>query len=138
MRYTKDQIAESLACLRKLCRPGTTVYTTVKHVSSSGMSRRIALYVTDDNGVIVQITWDVARVLGYPIKGRAGYVHDVGLTVGGCGMDMCLHVVNSLSYAIHGHKSVGADAIDAGSKGRPFTARPGHYRAGYSLSKRDL
>jgi hypothetical protein len=40
-------------------------------------------------------------------------------------MDMGFHIVNSLSYAIHGMKDRG----DA-----PFhNARRGHYRAGYSL-----
>lgn len=31
--------------LRKLLKPGTTVYTVLRHVSASGMSRRIDLYI---------------------------------------------------------------------------------------------
>ena len=134
---TKAETAESIATLRKLLKPGTTVYTTVRHVSSSGMSRRISIFVAR-KGEIVPITWDVARALGYSVKGRAGYVQDVGLTVGGCGMDMCFHIVNSLSYVLHGHTTVGPDASKASAMGSPFRARPGNYRAGYSLTKRDL
>lgn len=133
---TKTETAESIATLRKLLKPGTTVYTTVRHVSASGMSRRISLFVAV-KGTIQPITWDVARALGESVKGRAGYVQDVGLTVGGCGMDMCFHVVNSLSYILHGYASKG-DGVQASKDGRPFKARPGHFRAGYSLTKRDL
>ena len=135
-RYTKTEIAESMATLRKLLRPGTEVRTILRHVSSSGMSRRISLLVVH-KGEITDITWDAARVLGYPIRGRAGYVQDVGLTVGGCGMDMGYHLVNSLSYAVHGHKSVGDAVKDNSPAGFPMSkTRPGHFRAGYSLRHR--
>lgn len=48
-------------------------------------------------------------------------------------MDMGFHLVNSLSYALHGHKDRGADAIEKSKIGHPFTPRRGHFRAGYSL-----
>lgn len=53
-------------------------------------------------------------------------------------MDMCFHTVHSLSYALHGHETVGDEAIKAGKLGRPFAARPDNFRAGYSLTARDL
>lgn len=127
-RYSKEQVAESLARLRKLCPPGTTVYCTLRHVSRSGMLREISLHVVR-KGQITSLSWDAARVLGYPLKDGAHWA----LRVGGCGMDMGFHVVHSLSYRIHGHDNKGDDANEAGVAGRPFTPRRGHFRAGYSL-----
>lgn len=76
------------------------VYTTVNSVSQSGMSRRIRCYTITDNEnygesgfSIYDITWLVARAIGYSMN-------DKGLYVSGCGMDMGFHVVNSLSYAL--------------------------------------
>lgn len=128
-RYSKEQVAESLARLRKLCPPGTTVYCTLRHVSRSGMMREISLHVIERRG-LVSLTWDAARILGWPLNdGRAHWA----LRVSGCGMDMGFHTVNALSYALHGMKSRGADAKDAQTRGVPFTPRRGHFRAGYSL-----
>jgi hypothetical protein len=50
-------------------------------------------------GEFVNITWLAARALGEPVRddkfGRRV------IRVGGCGMDMAFHIVNSLSYALH-------------------------------------
>lgn len=70
--------------------PGATVYTTVDHVSRSGMMRHISCYVVND-GRIVNITRTVSDLIGWPQhKDRNG------LMVSGCGMDMCFHVVYTL------------------------------------------
>lgn len=134
-RYLKSEVEESRAELRKLCAPGTTVYTILRHVSRSGMARRISLGVVK-RGAFLDITWHVARVLGYSTRDSRGWVQDRGLYVTGGGMDMGFHLINSLSYALHGMHARGMDAIDAGKAGRPFRARRGHYRAGYSLEHR--
>lgn len=90
--------AESLAELRKLLAPGSTVYTVLRHVSSSGMSRRIDLYVIlpdrDGKPRLQFLSGYVGRVLGYKRH------KDGGLVVGGCGMDMGFHLVHSLGYAM--------------------------------------
>jgi hypothetical protein len=67
------------------------IYTSIKRVSSSGMSRHIALFIAKDNK-IVNITWFAGKILGYKHSADTG-----GLVVGGCGMDMGFHVVYSLS-----------------------------------------
>lgn len=85
--------------LKKYLKPGGIVKGLVRHVSSSGMSRRISLFCVAD-GDIKDITWDVANVLEESRKGRAGYVQDVGITVGGCGMDMVFHLVYNLSATL--------------------------------------
>jgi hypothetical protein len=128
-RYSKAEVQESLARLRKLCPPGTTVHCVLRHVSRSGMMRHISLFKGTQ-----PISWDAARVLGYSLNdGRAHWA----VKVGGCGMDMGFHLVNSLSYALHGHKDRGEDAIEKSRLGHPFTPRRGHFRAGYSLKRHE-
>ena len=100
MRVTKSQAADAAACLRKLLRPGRTVYTVLRHVSRSGMMRSIDLYVIvpprDGYPADIRcITGSVAAVLGYPIDRGNG-----GLRVCGCGTDMGFHVVYSLGRAL--------------------------------------
>lgn len=98
MRLTKKQKTirkqEALQYLRLLLKPGDTVWTILRHVSKSGMSRRIDLCVMRDNEPRL-ITRSVADVLGCR--------HDMdkqGLTVGGCGMDMGFHMVYNLSRSL--------------------------------------
>lgn len=133
MKYAEEQVQESLEKLRKLCPPGTTVYTSMVHVSRSGMSRDIRLFVIDGKGEDhgpTSIGWYVAHVLG------SSLTQNHAVKVSGWGMDMGFHLVNALSYALHGYKSKGADA--RASEGRPFKPRRGHFRAGYSLNHRWL
>lgn len=96
-----EQKAEAKRYLLDYLKGGDTVYTVLNHVSASGMSRRISCYIAkiDDNGrpYIYNITYLVARVLDCRRN-----QHDGGLVIGGCGMDMGFHVVNSLEYAIFG------------------------------------
>lgn len=127
MKYAnKQEVSESLEHLRKWAPPGTTVYTVLRRVSRSGMSRLIDLYVIRANKP-VWLSFSAARVLGYPQDHRSG-----ALKVGGCGMDMGFHLVNSLSYKIHGRESRG-DGVKPEAEGRLFTPRRGHFQAGYSL-----
>lgn len=116
----------ALAALQKYCKPGTTIYTILRHVARSGMSRCIDLYVYRNNQP-VRLSGLVAAVLGMTLDKKW-----TAINVGGCGMDMGFHLVMNLSYALHGHKSKG-DGIEADEMGAPFTPRIGHYRAGYSL-----
>ena len=125
----REEEAKELAFLRRLLRPGTVVYTTVGHVSRSGMARTIEVSAIKENEPL-RLTYSVATVLGYPMK-------DDGFLVRGCGMDMGYHVAMSLSYALHGHDSKG-DGAKPENQGRIFEPRPGHFCAGYSLKHRWL
>lgn len=80
--------------LRALLSPGTTVYTTVEHVSRSGMSRRISAYIVDDGGIF-DITWMVFRA------GIAKLHRDGGLVMGGCGMDMGFALVYNMGQVLY-------------------------------------
>ena len=91
--------ADSLLRLRSILKPGDTVYTILNHVSRSGMCRRISCVIGEGKDVR-NITWDVARALGETTKNRAGYVQDVGIEQGGCGMDMGFNLVYNLSSVL--------------------------------------
>lgn len=94
------------ARLLEILKPGDTVYTVLRHVSASGMSRRIDLYAIKD-GRMQYLSGHAAGVMGWRLPDKPGIV------VGGCGMDMGFHLVYSLSYALfkdsppEGHKDGG-------------------------------
>lgn len=120
--------AEALKMLRKLCPPGTTIYTVLRHVSRSGMQRRIDLYVIRKN----QPVW-LSGYAGVVLEMRLGK-HGDGLVTDGCGMDMGFDLVHNLSYALHGYENKGPDAHKAVCLGVPFEPSRTQYRAGYSLN----
>lgn len=107
----KARAAEHLETLRGILKPGDTVHTVIRHVSSSGMSRRIDLYKVEHDGPrygtdLRFLTGYVAAVLGYRWDDRNG---KHGLVVGGCGMDMGFHVVYNLARVLFpdGHGCIG-------------------------------
>ena len=97
----KDQNTErdnSILNLKSLLSPGDTVYTLIRSVSSSGMSRTMSLYIVKDNR-LVNITYYTARALGWSLRDVNG---SRVMRVGGCGMDMGFHAVSTLSRVILG------------------------------------
>lgn len=74
-----------------------TLYTSLKHVSSSGMSRDMKILAAVD-GEILDVTWYVAKLGIGTLKERNG---QRVLRVGGCGMDMGFHVVYSVSSILY-------------------------------------
>lgn len=89
---------DARACLLSMLKPGDRVYTVLRHVSASGMSRRISLVVatTDHEGkpAVTSIDWFAARLLDYRQHDKGG------LLVTGCGMDMGFHVVYALGSTL--------------------------------------
>jgi hypothetical protein len=94
---TKQQTADARESLRSTFPAGSTVHISIKHVSRSGMQRAIAVYATDEDGDISNVSWEVARAIGWNLHTR----HD-GVKVDGCGMDMGFHLVYTLSHLLHG------------------------------------
>ena len=90
--------------LRKLVHPGDTVYTVLRHVSSSGMSRRIDLYIIGKDRRPMFISGMAAAAMGMRWDRDKGGIH-----VSGCGMDMGFHLVYNLSYVLFpdGHGCIG-------------------------------
>lgn len=82
---------QTIARLKKLLKPGTTVYCILRHVSTSGMYRRISLAVKTRDGIKILDHDALALGLGNRPKGDAD-----GVGVGGCGMDMGFHLVYNL------------------------------------------
>ncbi len=98
----ETQKAEAIKQLREYLPAGSMVYTILREVSRSGMSRKISVMAFDkgDNGEIypLHLSILVGRALGWRVK--TGF-NDT-LLVSGCGMDMGLHLVTSLAYTLYG------------------------------------
>jgi hypothetical protein len=71
-----------------------TVYTILKHVSTSGMMRVIDAYIIRDN-IPLRLSWSVAEAIGMTYNRK----HE-GVQIGGCGMDMGFAIVNDLSRVL--------------------------------------
>lgn len=98
----RDKAREDLlAIIQKASkdRHGATVVRTIlRHVSTSGMSRDISLFVVDaEDGSLWNITHLTNIALEDKPKERNG--QNV-VRVGGCGMDMGFHLVDCLGYAL--------------------------------------
>lgn len=92
--YEKLQAIESL---RAIVKPGDTVYTILRHVSSSGMTRHISVIVIGDDKKPMMLDYLITKVLGYK---RVPMNKGEGVIVGGAGMDMGYHLVYNLSRAL--------------------------------------
>lgn len=77
----------------------TRIWGKVEHVSKSGMSRSIKLYIVID-GNIQEITGYAADALD---KKRDKHW---GITVKGAGMDMIHHLIETVSYRIYGTSNI--------------------------------
>ena len=97
-KYTADQIALALERLAFL-KPGDVIQTKDLHVSRSGMTREIGVYVArvsdDGQPYVDDLSWPVAVLTGNRISDRDGVI------VGGAGMDMGFHLVYSLGRALY-------------------------------------
>ena len=93
------EAAAALEQLQAMLKPGDVLYTVLRHVSSSGMSRVISV-VMATGGEIESLDWIIARAGLYP-RTPANSRHD-GLKVNGVGMDMGYAVVYDISSRVFG------------------------------------
>ena len=98
MAKTFTPNADSLARLKELLPVGSRVYGFVRHVSSSGMSRRISFYTIKDNTPIF-LDGLFSNVSEFKRSQKEG------LIVGGCGMNMIMHVVTTVARIVHDRES---------------------------------
>lgn len=119
--YRKQQIDK----LREWLAPGATIYTVIKHVSKSGMSRRISALAVRE-GEICNISSIVSDVLEWRYNGEGSVV------VGGCGMDMGFHLVYSLSSRLF------PDGFAVTGEGRNGDTSGHDKDGGYALKQRWL
>ena len=89
--------------LREILKPGDTVYTLLRSVSRSGMSRSISLYTFKDNEPMM-LDYATSILTGYKLD------KNEGVKIGGCGMDMGYALVYALSNALYrdGYKCLGS------------------------------
>jgi len=93
----KNQIEkqEAINQLKDLIKDGDTIYTSLTHVSASGMYRHIKPIIIRNNEPLT-IPYSVAKALDCPYKDKT---HSVG--IGGCGMDMGFHLVDVLARTLN-------------------------------------
>jgi len=130
----KAEQAEAVERLREWVKPGDTLFTLLRHVSKSGMSRTIQIVsikpadgsgpgsaANRENGVeIGHLGYNVAQALGEPYDRQKE-----GVKVGGCGMDMGFHLVYSLGSVLFpggfGCVGEGCQASDHSNGDRDYT-----------------
>ena len=109
LRGITDQELASERLLKDYFNDTRTVYTILRSVSSSGMTRHISLVVAgvNDEGKpdLYDITYLAAQALGDKLQERNGHRT---IKVNGCGMDMGFHLVYNLSSVLfHGQERAG-------------------------------
>ena len=101
-RYSKEEqacsrkgIAKALESAMRDSMGRPIIYTVLRSVSKSGMSRVISIYVVDRAvGRIKNLSWYYERSYGRQAHDKHGGVWAV--KVGGVGMDMGFHLASSL------------------------------------------
>jgi hypothetical protein len=105
----KKAPADAYSDLRELLPQGSKVYVIQRHVSRSGMTRYLSLYIINEDGAFQQITGLVAALKGVRVYEWAG-TH-FALRVQGAGMDMHFHEVYGLSRRLHGGDGYALKAV---------------------------
>lgn len=82
-------VQQAVSQLHKYLKSGDTVYTILRSVSRTGMSRCISLYAIQDN-----LPKDITSCVAYALDGHRNKSGFLNLT--GCGMDMGFHTVHTL------------------------------------------
>jgi hypothetical protein len=100
IQYAREQL------LSHYLNEGDTVYTVLRSVSSSGMSRTMSLKVAKD-GKILDLTYYASVLLGWSLVEVNG---SRAIRVGGAGMDMGFHTVYTLSRVLFRDESPIGDA----------------------------
>lgn len=111
--------AEAINELREILRPGDTVYTILRHVSKSGMSRDISILIVR-NGEHQHLNFVAAKAMGDRLVRSNGYD---AIRCGGCGMDMGFNLVYNLGRALFPDGYVPADTGARARNGRPDTEK---------------
>ena len=122
-RATKRERAEAIANLRQMLKPGDVIFTRLNHVSASGMTRWLDLFVIRDNEPL-RLTWSAAAATDHIYCDRRE-----SLKIEGGGMDMGFSAVYSLGHALWPD---GTDSPHGTRNGEPDTD------GGYALKQRWL
>ena len=83
--------------LKEEKKEGDVLWTELRHVSKSGMTRHIGVRHIKDNYPL-NYTYLVAEALGSKVSDR----YD-GIKIVGCGMDKGFELIYNLSYVLYGN-----------------------------------
>lgn len=147
-KMTKAEAAakrlEILTDLRARIPIGSTVYTVLRHVSRSGMQRRISVIIQSPEGPN-NISWDMGHLDSiFRLTDQDGVR---SLKVDGCGMDMGFEVVYNLGLVLYpdgvpciGEGCQSNDHNNPKPYGWGLVFRPGelHEDGGYAFRQRWL
>ena len=102
MKTVTREESEALENLREWIKPGDTIYTVIRSVSRSGMSRRIDV-IKFDGQHRTYLTTNMAKLgIGGMRMTTRDWHQSRGASIPGCGMDMGFHAVDSLCYKLFG------------------------------------
>ncbi len=88
------------------------LFTTLRSVSRSGMSRVIAVFAVPQNKSIASEPVDITRVVAEVLDRKIKQTDcGTGIVVSGCGMDMGFELVYSLSQVLFGFEDRGGYKI---------------------------
>jgi hypothetical protein len=93
----RDKLAQDKAELKDMLGDKPNVYTILRSVSASGMTRHISLKIVH-KGELIDITYLASRVLGDKVSDKLGFNT---IRVNGCGMDMGFHLTYNLSSVLY-------------------------------------
>ena len=143
-RTTQSAKEEARESLLEWIKPGDTLYTILRHVSRSGMSRRIGVvkpYIREDTGELDMLFLDYAVATLTENRLSPTGKKGEGICVDGCGMDMGFHLIYSLSYALwpDGFECIGSGcpSNDHSNGDRDYSPHT-HRDGGYALKQRWL
>ena len=96
----RQEREEAIETLREVLSPGDEVYTILRHVSRSGMSRSISLIVnaTNSDGVGTS-PWDISYLAARAMDDRIDRDRG-GIKISGAGMDMGFALVYNLGRTL--------------------------------------
>lgn len=94
----KANMPKALETLKRCFPQGSTVYTVLRHVSGSGMRRRISV-VSLAEGYPVAPNYATAVLLGLPLW----HEFNDAVVIDGCGMDMGFEIAYRLGMALYGN-----------------------------------
>lgn len=98
----QSEKAEYIDKLRATLKPGDTLYTVLRSVSRTGMSRVVDVYhlTPEPDGTIRKswLSYWIAKACEFQFQDQCGKPE--GIKIGGCGMDVGFEVVYNLGRAL--------------------------------------
>lgn len=95
---------QAIGTLRSVLKQGDTVYTILRHVSRSGMQRRLDVYAldTDSEGKpwMRYLSGLVSHATGLKFTAKGGAREDCGIVIGGCGFSASGEIREAIERAI--------------------------------------